>query len=256
MFIKMKRKNTYLAVMLLAAGLSLIPFVLPAQTKSGKDGNSVKTAYLSEEELPDARKYLPAPARPSDPVFAGDLAFYNWGKSLRDTERGRKAHDDAENKFEYLCAQFSPAVGIELSYENTPAVCKLISRTMSTSSAATRNAKDFYKRTRPFDEFSERTGVPEMEESYHGSASYPSGHSTRGWTIALVLSELFPSHADEILTVGYQYGESRVIVGYHYESDVQAARVSSSAVMAVLHSNPEFCKDMKRAKREVRRLVK
>ena len=46
-----------------------------------------------------------------------------------------------------------------------------------------------------------------------------------------------------------------MIVGYHYESDVQAARVSTSAVISVLHSDPAFQKDMKKAKKEVRKLA-
>jgi len=252
MNIKSKR---IIPALILSAGILLISSSSFAQSRgSSSGGTSVEASYLSEENLPDAKAFLPSPTKPGDPLFDGDLAYYRWGKTLRDTPRGQKAHDDAESGFSYMCSVFSPAVGVELSYEKTPAICKLLSRTAYTSSAATRNAKNFYKRTRPFDEFSEGTGVPEKEESYHGTASYPSGHSTRGWTMALILCELFPSHANEILEAGYQYGESRVIVGYHYESDVQAARISSSAVVSVLHSDPVFCRDMKKAKKEAARL--
>ena len=59
--------------------------------------------------------------------------------------------------------------------------------------------------------------------------SYPSSHAAAGWAVALVLSELNPDRAEPILKRGYEYGQSRVIAGYHYQSDVDAARLAASA---------------------------
>ncbi|MBQ6577609.1 MAG: phosphatase PAP2 family protein [Bacteroidales bacterium] len=249
----MKSRTLFFALSFAAAVMMLSSQTVSAQNIPPR--NSQNTTYLPDDLLPDAIAYLPSPTKPSDPLFAGDRAFYDWGKTLRGTERGQRAHDDANSNFTYLCSIFSPAVGVTLSYDNTPAICTLLSKATATARAATSKAKDYYKRVRPYEEFNEGTGVPENEAAYRGSASYPSGHSTRGWSFALILCELFPSHADEILSVGYEYGESRVIVGYHYESDVQAARVSTSAVISVLHSDPAFQKDMKKAKKEVRKLA-
>jgi membrane-associated phospholipid phosphatase len=36
----------------------------------------------------------------------------------------------------------------------------------------------------------------------------------------------------------FGFGESRVICGYHWQSDVDAARIVGSAVVATLHTNP------------------
>ena len=71
---------------------------------------------------------------------------------------------------------------------------------------------------------------------------------------ALVLAELLPDKASDILKVGYEYGTSRVIVGFHYQTDVQAARTAASGSVAVLHSDKEFQKDMKKAKKELAKL--
>ena len=212
---------------------------------------SSSTTYLNERTLPDAGVYLPAPALPDSPLISGDVAYYQWGKTIRPTDRGQRAHDEANSSLDYLCEIFCPAVGIRIGKDATPKLYKLLSRANSTSLQATHAAKDHYRRVRPFDHFKEGTGVPENEKSYSGSPSYPSGHSTRGWTIALVLTELFPERANEILKVGYEYGESRVIVGYHWESDVQAARVASSASVAAMHSDRTFLKDMKKARKEI-----
>lgn len=54
------------------------------------------------------------------------------------------------------------------------------------------------------------------------SSSYPSGHSVLDWAWALVLSEMTPDRADEILARGLARGESRAISGVDYLSDVEA----------------------------------
>ena len=82
------------------------------------------------------------------------------------------------------------------------------------------------------------------------TGSYPSGHSTRGWGVALLLSEINPERAETILKRGMEYGQSRVICGYHWQTDVDAGRLLASALMARLHTNPEFLIHLEKAKAE------
>lgn len=51
------------------------------------------------------------------------------------------------------------------------------------------------------------------------SGSYPSRHFALGWAWALIMSEMAPDRADEILARGLAYGESRAICGVHYASE-------------------------------------
>lgn len=226
----------------------------PAQASAVQRGASSSTAYMTEDELPDASVYLPSPSKPGDPLFEGDLAYYAWGKGVRGTERGTVAHDDASSSMSYVARRLEPAIGFLMSAETTPNLFRLLSKAYTTTNNANKKAKDYYNRKRPYVEFDEPTGVPEGERGSRNSASYPSGHSTRGWTIALVLAELMPDRSEQILKVGYEYGESRVIVGYHYQSDVDAARIAASAALAVLHSNEEFQRDLQLAREELRAL--
>jgi acid phosphatase (class A) len=99
------------------------------------------------------------------------------------------------------------------------------------------------------------TAVPAEEEELRHSGSYPSGHSARGWAIALVLAEINPANQDAILKRGIDYGESRVIAGYHYQSDVDAARLAASATVARLHADDAFAKQMVKAKKEFARII-
>jgi hypothetical protein len=52
--------------------------------------------------------------------------------------------------------------------------------------------------------------------------SYPSNHSTFSATRSTVLAYLFPQHADEVLAMGKEAGDSRIWAGIHYQIDNQA----------------------------------
>ena len=105
-------------------------------------------------------------------------------------------------------------------------------------------------RTRPFVQFNEPTPVPNDEEVLKNNSSYPSGHTTMGWGIALVLAEINPDRQNEILKRAFEYGESRVIVGFHYQSDVDHARILTSVLINRLHGNDDFVKQLQKAKEE------
>ena len=144
-------------------------------------------------------------------------------------------------------------MGMELKKEQLPELTDLVNRIITDACTATRKAKRHYNRTRPFLYFNEGTLIPE-EEATHHTPSYPSSHSSTGWSVALVLTELNPDRAEQILKAGYEYGQSRVIAGYHYQSDVDAARLAASACVARLHADEAFQKQLKKAKKELEKV--
>src|SRR4051812_16332785 len=62
--------------------------------------------------------------------------------------------------------------------------------------------------------------------------------------IVLILSELSPDRADELLARGRAFGESRNVVTHHWYSDVAWGRVVGAATVARLHANPTFRADL------------
>ena len=94
------------------------------------------------------------------------------------------------------------------------------------------------------------------EEDLRHNGSYPSGHTILGWSAALLLTEMAPDMADTVLARGYMYGQSRVIAGFHWQSDVDAGRLCASAAVARLHADKRFMKLMKKAKKEYQKLSK
>jgi acid phosphatase (class A) len=119
-----------------------------------------------------------------------------------------------------------------------------------------RKAKAFYNRKRPFDRFKEPSLYPKDDEALSKNGSYPSGHTIRGWSTVLLLSEINPERADTLLARGYMYGESRVIVGAHWQSDVDAGRLAATAAYMKLHTSDAFLEQLKKAKAEFRKKTK
>jgi hypothetical protein len=56
------------------------------------------------------------------------------------------------------------------------------------------------------------------------SPSFPSGHTTYGYTGALLLALLVPERYQEMVTRGAEYGNDRILLGSHYAMDVLAGR--------------------------------
>jgi len=208
--------------------------------------------FLEISEVANSLDILPPPPDEDSIDFEMDKDRYEWGKAQRNKPRGRQAFDDARVDGDGIPRAFSEAFGFEISKNNTPQIEKLI-RNMREDAGdlATRHAKNYYMRVRPFIFFNEDTCNPEQQNELSTNGSYPSGHTSIGWATALVLAEINPERSDKILKRGFEIGESRVICGYHFQSDVDAARIVASAVVSRLHTNAAFVAQLEKAKKEM-----
>lgn len=71
-----------------------------------------------------------------------------------------------------------------------------------------------------------------------------------------MLSEVNPERADTLLARGLMFAESRVIVGAHWQSDIEAGVLAASVAYDKLHTSKRFQKDMKRALKEFSKLIR
>ena len=251
-------KKTVNSLLLLL--LSLMCMTATAQTKDGKvKGHSTNpdVYFLEIDQVPNSLQLLPGPPDPASVAFLYDQARYNWGKMQRNTPRGEQAFQDARIGGQHLPDAFSEAFGININPQDTPEIYKLIvGMREDAGDLATRAAKDYYNRQRPFSFYGEMTCNPEQQEELSTNGSYPSGHTSIGWATALVLSEINPDRINDILQRGYQMGESRVICGYHFQSDVDAGRITGAGVVARLPAGPGFNAQLEKAKKEFAGLKK
>ena len=220
-----------------------------------QSADAIPVNYLVLTDVVNSAEFLPAPPDTASAIWRHDVERYQWGKSMRDTPRGRQAVKDANLHGSGLADAFSEAFGLEISFEKTPAIYTLM-RHMSedAGSLATKLAKEYYFRPRPFIVFGEPSAIPEAEDALRNNGSYPSGHSAMGFAVALVLSEINPARADEIMRRGFDIGESRVIAGYHFDSDVRMGRLCAAMVVPILHADSRFMRDLDAAKREFSKL--
>ena len=213
--------------------------------------------FLQEGDVPNSLFLLPPPPDGMSITFLNDQARYSWGKSMRNTARGDTAVTDARVSGDGVPKAFSEAFGVEINKTDTPEIYTLVvGMREDAGDLGTREAKNYYNRTRPFAYYEEMTCNPEQQEELSSNGSYPSGHTSIGWATALVLAEINPERQNEILKRGYEMGESRVICGYHFQSDVDAGRLTGAMTVARLHADPAFQDQLQKAKKELKKLKK
>jgi hypothetical protein len=69
------------------------------------------------------------------------------------------------------------------------------------------------------------------------SPSFPSGHTTYGYTGSLILALFVPERYSEMITRAAEYGNDRILVGAHYAMDVLGGRTLALYDLAHLLAN-------------------
>ena len=211
--------------------------------------------YFTTDQLPDLIQSLPAPPDSLSHGFAYDVMQYQWGKAQRpDSARAEIAKRDAVWSYEALLDELDDPFGLALSKEATPAIWTVLVNSLATTDQMRVAPKAYYHRRRPFEVFNEKMLTGE-EAELSGEGSYPSGHTMRGWTAALLLAEINPAAADDLYARAWEYGVSRVIAGAHWQSDVDVTRVAASIGYSRLQTSARFQTEMGRAQEEFRRLT-
>ena len=213
--------------------------------------------YLTKEEAPLDTTFIGPPPAFGSLLFEQDFHMYQYGKTLRETPRGKQAVKDANTSTDNILEIFSEAFGYELSKENTPEIYKLIATMKEDAgSYATRCTKNLYMRTRPYALYNEPTPVPEAEEHLRHNGSYVSGHSATGVAVSMVLACINPERQNQLYKRGLDFGDSRWIVGFHHYSDVKAGQMVGALVLPALMNNEAFMDQLAKAKKEFKKLAK
>jgi acid phosphatase (class A) len=196
----------------------------------------------------DARVFLALPPPAGSTDAREDLAHVRAFQAAATPER--RAQAIADNEIDPWKA-FAAPLGRRFEAQQLPTAARLFDHVLKTVLAAG-TAKKHYGRPRPF--VADPTLpmlLPEQRLQLEASYSYPSGHSTYGWTMALLLAELLPERAEAILRRGREYGESRIVCGVHYPSDVEAGRLLGAGLVARLHADPAFVAALDASRREL-----
>ena len=212
--------------------------------------------YIPEEEMPDVVQCIPAPPEDPSTGFDYDILRYMWGKQQRkDSVRLAMAVRDAIWSMDTTLVILGEPFGIKISKEETPDIYEVLTRGITTIENIRFRPKAHYFRTRPFAYFDEPSIFPQDDEWLATEGSYPSGHTIRAWACALLMAQINPDTAEAVFARAWQSGESRVISGCHWQSDVDASRPVAGIGYSRLQTSKEFQKQMARARKEFARLT-
>jgi hypothetical protein len=222
--------------------------------------------YLSKGNVPESKPLLPPAPQKDDMVDVPDMAAITSTRALLKTPRGKMAAEDDVFDPAAIVARFNDALGVRLSMENAPTLMVLIKRMQKDGSVMVGPIKQNIAqggRVRPF---VRATQIPtclspvdlannkDQDLLTYGlgeSGSYPSTHALVGMAVGMVLSQVAPDRSDAVLARGYEFGESRVVCGFHYPSDVTAGRLAAVALLEHLNSESAFVQDLRHAASEV-----
>ncbi|MFJ2651835.1 glycoside hydrolase domain-containing protein [Streptomyces sp. NPDC087420] len=123
-------------------------------------------------------------------------------------------------------------------------------------------AKNHYAYQRPYVRLGFAGDGGDIYESQDGSygslatsGSYPSGHTYGGYEAGTILATLLPELAPSILARTSEYGNNRVVLGFHYPLDVMGGRITGQATVAHRWADPDFAKLLTQAHTEMENVL-
>lgn len=147
--------------------------------------------------------------------------------------------------------RFSNVMGPAFKADQLPVFSAFFDRIVATEGAVVDPAKDSWKRSRPH----QASPLVKPVVKISNSGAYPSGHTTVGTLMGIVLSNMVPEKRTEIMTRAWAYGENRVIGGIHFRSDIDAGRIAGSVIAARLMEQQDFQTEFAAAKTELRKAL-
>ena len=228
---------------LLAACAVAAPVAVSAQAPAAKPAAAAPKFLTAADYAPD--QILPAPPKDGSPKAMAELAEVQaLERSRTPAELARAKHDDETEN----ATVFAEVIGPGFDLTKLPATAKLLADVQVEEKAAAKAAKDHFLRNRPWiiDNALQSCAKGDAPQS-----SYPSGHSTMGFSMAVILARLEPAKAPALMARAAEYADNRLVCGMHFRSDVVAGQALGTAVALKLLDLPAFRAEMDAAAQEL-----
>lgn len=240
---------------LLAAGAALIllsaaPAHKPVVDPSLTGPSPTRLAgYLAPADI-DGQTVIGSPPAPDSPRGKADRTIYLETRAMAGSARWAQATKDNDLWNGGALERFACALGQPIDARALPRTYHLLQRVELDARTVGTPPKDHFNRVRPLIG-DERPVCIKREDWMRTNASYPSGHAMVGVAWGLILGELAPAHASALARAGREIGDSRVICGVHYQSDVEAGRLLGAVMVAREHADAAFKADLAAARTEL-----
>jgi len=136
---------------------------------------------------------------------------------------------------------FAGVLGPGWNLDKLPKTKFLIDRIMDVDRADSSESKHYFHRARPWVvDPKVQTCAPYFGGGAAAGDSYPSGNAMLGYELGVVMASLMPNHAQAILARAVQYGENRIVCGFHFRSDVTAGEQFGTVLAVEMMKHPVF----------------
>lgn len=188
---------------------------------------------------------LPPPPANDSAQMKAELGEILTIQVTRTPEMAARAVADAEENV----WRFSDVIdNPKFSKENLPKFTAFFDRIVETEGAVVDPAKDVWKRPRPHLYSDLVKPIVPLSKS----GSYPSGHTTLGTLMGVVLSNMVPEKRGVIMARAWEYGHNRVVGGIHYASDIEAGRIAGTVIAETIMTHDDYKSEYEAAKAELR----
>jgi acid phosphatase (class A) len=194
----------------------------------------------------DASRLLPPPPMAGSGAAKAEIAELHAIAEASSSALVEKARfDDGDEKPD----MFNAALGFDIA--TFPATSKLLKDIAEHEEIESKAAKSFFHRDRPWIvDASIKTCVPVKPGP--AATSYPSGHTSLGFAMGVVLASVVPEKSQVILARASEFGVHRLVCGMHFRSDIVAGQEFGTALALTLMQKPEFKAEMEAARAELR----
>lgn len=221
----------------------------------------VKPFYLSEQQVKLLTKSVRPPANSSEQtrVELEHLLRLQAERTPEQIARVRllanigywpsinllSSHPDYKENLDNLFFEGKEINGQWCNAQNFPAIAKVLQGAMQDMRVMEFSIKYTYFRPRPY----------HLEKSLQpldriGSPSFASGHTLWAFLHAYLWSEIIPEKRTAFLKLADEIRLSREIMGIHYPSDNEEARLITHRMLTFYAKKPDFVKALKQAKAE------
>jgi acid phosphatase (class A) len=143
-------------------------------------------------------------------------------------------------------------LGPKFTKENFPMAGEFFAKAVKDAGVGVGPIKQKYKKLRPF-QYSKEVKTPENIVKITGGPTYPSGHSSTGALIPLLLGMMVPEKREALFERGWEYSVNRVASGAAYPSDFEGGHIAATLAVHEMLKNPAFRADFDAVKAEVRK---
>jgi acid phosphatase (class A) len=255
--------------LLLAAGCaSQAPKPAAAVAKAAAPA-AATPVYFSPGQLDSIALIEPPPVAGSEAAQADLRAVQDAQRAARAAGTTARAVADTAIDCQRVAEVLEPGVppqgpvanAAPLASAEGAAAVAFATRAAKQAAGATGPPKTYWGRARPY---VDNPGVeplgdvaPDSPLAITGGyerahTSYPSGHTAFGTACAIVLAQMVPEQRAALFARARLYGESRLIVGAHFPTDVDAGRRVGTAAAGLMLQNAQFQADLRAARAQLR----